>query len=265
VIPAACGELLAERIEGARLVTIPGIDHVFWIGPNRALADRVIDEVERFVTGGVGSAATDRVLTTVLFTDIVSSTTRAAELGDRAWREVLEAHDAIVQQIVTEHGGRVVKHIGDGALSAFDGPARAIRCAEALRDAVAAIDLELRAGVHTGECEVIGEDLAGLAVHIGARIGAFAGPGEVAASSTVKELVVGSDIAFEDRGTHELKGVPEAWRIFVVGEQRGERTALDGADAHMRRSDRVAVTFARRLPRVSRLGARLASGGLRSA
>ncbi len=265
VIPPACGELLAEGIDGARLVKLPGIDHVFWIGQNRELADSVIDEVERFVTGGVDRASTDRVLTTVLFTDIVSSTTRAAELGDRAWRDVLEAHDALVQRVVAEHGGRVVKHIGDGALSAFDGPAKAIRCAVALRDAVAAIDIELRAGVHTGECEVIGEDLAGMAVHIGARIGAFAGPGEVAVSSTVKELVIGSDIAFEDRGTHELKGVPEEWRVYVVGEQRGERAALDAADAHMRRSDRVAVTLARRLPRASRLGARLASGGLRSA
>ncbi len=163
------------------------------------------------------------MLASVLFTDIVASTTRAAELGDRAWREVLERHDALVDRVVSEHGGRVVKHIGDGALSAFDGPAMAMRCAEALNEGVAELGIQLRSGIHTGECEAIGEDLGGLAVHIGARVGALAGPGEIVVSSTVKELVVGSDMQFTDRGEHELKGVPGSWHLYALG--RGAHAA----------------------------------------
>ncbi len=191
----------------------------------------------------------------------MGSTTRAAELGDRAWREVLERHDALVDQVVSEHGGRVVKHIGDGALSAFGGPAMAMRCAEALRDGVAELGIELRSGIHTGECEAIGEDLGGLAVHIGARVGALAGPGEIVVSSTVKELVVGSDMQFSDRGEHELKGVPGSWHLYALGEERAPRVELDGAAEYMRRSDRVAVTLARRMPRAMRLAGQLASRG----
>jgi class 3 adenylate cyclase len=205
-MPVEGGKLLADGIPGARFASHPGIDHAVWIGD----FDAIVDEIERFVTGAVHRAEPDRVLATVLFTDIVASTTRAAELGDRAWREVLERHDALVGRVVSEHGGRVVKHIGDGALSTFDGPAMAMRCAEALRDGVAELGIELRAGIHTGECEAIGEDLGGLAVHIGARVGALAGPGEIVVSSTVKELVVGSDMQFSDRGEHELKGVPDS-------------------------------------------------------
>ena len=221
--------------------------------------------MERFVTGSVHRAEPDRVLTSVLFTDIVASTERAAELGDSAWREVIERHDALVDRVVGEGGGRVVKHIGDGALSAFDGPAKAIRCAEALREGVTELGIELRAGVHTGECEAIGDDLGGLAVHIGARVGALAGPGEVVVSNTVKELVVGSGLQFADRGEHELKGVPGSWRVYALGDERAASAPLDGAAGYMRRSDRVAVSLARRIPRTMRFGARLATRGAQPA
>jgi pimeloyl-ACP methyl ester carboxylesterase len=258
-VPVEAGELLAAGIPGARFVTYPGTDHVFWLGQIRARADEVVDEVEAFVTGAVHAAAPDRVLTTLMFTDIVGSTNRAAELGDRAWRELLERHDALVQGVVKEHGGRVVKHIGDGALSAFDGPATAMRAAETLRQLVAELGIELRSGIHTGECEAIGDDLGGLAVHIGARVSALADPGEIVVSSTVKELVVGSGMQFTDRGEHELKGVPGSWRLYALGEERARRVELDGAAAHMRPSDRVAVALARRVPRAMRFAGQLAS------
>jgi class 3 adenylate cyclase/alpha-beta hydrolase superfamily lysophospholipase len=255
VVPLAAGRQLADGIPGARFVTLPGIDHAFW------LVDGLVEEVERFVTGAVHRAEPTRILTSILFTDIVASTTRAAELGDSAWREVLERHDALIEETVSEHGGRVVKHIGDGALSAFDGPAMAMRCAETLRDAVADLGIRLRSGIHTGECEVIGDDLGGLAVHIGARVGALAEPGEIVVSSTVKELVVGSNMLFTDRGEHDLKGVPGAWRLYTLGEERTPQVELDGAAGYMRRSDRVAVTLARRMPRTLRLAGQLASRG----
>jgi class 3 adenylate cyclase len=255
VVPVEAGQRLAEGIAGARFVTHASSDHAIWLGD----FDPIVDEIERFVTGAVRHAAPNRILASVLFTDIVASTRRAAELGDRAWREVLERHDALVDRAVSEHGGRVVKHIGDGALSAFDGPAMAMRCAEALRDGAAELGIELRGGIHTGECEAIGEDLGGLAVHIGARVGALAGPGEIVVSSTVKELVVGSDMQFTDRGQHELKGIPGSWRLYTLGEERTQQPELDGAAGYMRRSDRVAVTLARRMPRAMRLGARLTS------
>jgi class 3 adenylate cyclase len=255
VIPVWGGQQLADGIPGARFVTFPGIDHAYW------LVDGLVDEVERFVTGAVHHTEPNRVLASVLFTDIVASTTRAAELGDRAWRDVLERHDELVDRVVSEHGGRVVKHIGDGALSAFDGPAMAMRCAEALRDGVAELGIQLRSGIHIGECEAIGEDLGGLAVHIGARVGALAGPGEIVVSSTVKELVVGSDMQFTDRGEHELKGVPGSWHLYALGEERMPLLELDAAAQYMRRSDRVAVTLARRMPRAMRLAGQLAARG----
>jgi class 3 adenylate cyclase/pimeloyl-ACP methyl ester carboxylesterase len=259
--PVEVGQLLADGIPGARFVTFPGIDHAFWFGDSDAIEEGIVDEIERFVTGAVQHTEPNRVLTSVLFTDIVASTTRAAELGDRRWREVLERHDELVDRVVPEHGGRVVKHIGDGALSAFGGPAMAMRCAEALHDRVAELGIELRSGIHTGECEAIGEDLGGLAVHIGARVGALAAPGEIVVSSTVKELVVGSDMQFSDRGEHELKGVPGSWHLYALGEERTPLVELDGAAQHMRRSDRVAVTLARRMPRAMRLAGRLVSRG----
>jgi pimeloyl-ACP methyl ester carboxylesterase/class 3 adenylate cyclase len=255
VVPVEAGQRMADGIPGARFVTVPGIDHAPW------LVDGLVDEIERFVTGAVNHTEPNRVMASILFTDIVASTTRAAELGDRAWREVLERHDAFVDRTVSEHGGRVVKHIGDGALSAFDGPAIAMRCAEALRDGASELGIELRGGIHTGECEAIGEDLGGLAVHIGARVSALAAPGEIVVSSTVKELVVGSDMQFSDRGEHELKGVPGSWHLYALGEERTPQVELDGAAGYMRRSDRVAVTLARRMPRAMRLAGQLASRG----
>jgi class 3 adenylate cyclase len=255
VVPLEAGRQLADGIPGARLVTFRGSDHSY------GLVDGLVDEIERFVTGAVQRAQPSRVLASVLFTDIVASTTRASELGDRAWREVLERHDALVDRVVSEHGGRVVKHIGDGALSAFDGPAMAMRCAEALNEGVGGLGIQLRSGIHTGECEVIGEDLGGLAIHLGARVGALAGPGEILVSSTVKELVVGSDMQFTDRGEHELKGVPGTWHLYALGEERTPQVELDGAAGYMRRSDRVVVTLARRMPRAMRLAVQLAARG----
>jgi class 3 adenylate cyclase len=198
------------------------------------------------------------VLATVLFTDIVDSTKRAAELGDARWRELLERHDALVREQVEDAGGRVVKSTGDGALAVFTGPARTIRCAEQIVERAAEeLELPLRAGVHTGECEAIGDDLGGLAVHIGARVAALAAPGEVLVSSTVKDLVVGSAMSFSDRGEHALKGVPGSWRVFALGERRLERERIDPADAHMTMADRATVRLARRAPRLLRTMGRL--------
>lgn len=208
---------LAQHIPGARYVELPGEDNLLVVGDT----ERIIAEVEEFLTGARTPPELDRVLATVLFTDIVRSTETAARLGDRAWRELLARHDALVRAQVERFRGRPVKSLGDGWLAAFDGPARGIRCGLALREAVEELGIELRAGLHTGECEAIGEDLGGLAVHIGARVGALAEPGEVLVSGTVKDLVVGSGIAFADRGEHALKGVPGTWRLWAAGERDG--------------------------------------------
>jgi class 3 adenylate cyclase len=207
-----CGRYLADRIEGARLVELPGDDHWWFAGD----ADALIDEVGHFLTGELPDQEPDRVLATVLFTDIVGSTERAAQMGDRRWRDLLESHDATVRRAVERHRGRFVKSLGDGVLATFDGPARAVHCACALLEAVRPLGIELRAGVHTGEVERMGDDVGGIAVHLGARVGSLAGPGEVLASQTVKDLVVGSGIDWEDRGAHELKGVPGEWRLYAV-------------------------------------------------
>jgi class 3 adenylate cyclase len=208
---------LAQRISGARLVELAGADHIPWTDEQ----EDVLDEVEEFLTGSRRAREPERALATVLFTDIVGSTERAAQLGDRRWRELLERHDAIVRRQLAIHRGREVKTMGDGFLATFDGPARAIRCAAAIRGAVREIGLELRTGVHTGEVELIGDDVSGMAVNIGARIGALAGPGEVLVSSTVRELVVGSGLEFAERGTHTLKGAPDQWRLFAVEDAAG--------------------------------------------
>jgi class 3 adenylate cyclase len=207
-----CSEYLAEHIEGAQLRVVPGADHWWFAGD----IDSLIDEIGEFLTGELPDREPDRVLATVLFTDIVGSTERAAELGDRRWRELLESHEVAARREVARQRGRMVKTMGDGVLATFEGPARAVRCAVALRDAVSAFGLQLRAGVHTGEVERMGDDVGGLAVHLGARVGALAGAGEVLASQTVKDLVVGSGIEFEERGEHTLKGVPGEWRIYAV-------------------------------------------------
>ena len=255
VSPIWAAQELAAAIRGAALKVFPGEDHAFWFGD----FDAILDEVESFLTGERQAAAAERVLATVLFTDIVDSTRRAAELGDRAWRDTLERHDALARRAVEAQGGRVVKSIGDGMLATFDGPARAVRCAEGLCESVRELGIELRAGVHTGEVEVIGDDVGGMAVHIGARVSAMAGPGEVLVSQTVKDLVVGSGLQFAARGEHELKGVPGSWRLYALGGAAPAPAPLDGAQSHMRATDRVVVSLARRAPRAMRLGARLAS------
>ena len=209
-IPVGGGRRLADLIPGARFVELEGTDHAYFTQD----ADALLDETQRFLTGASGVGEPERVLTTVLFTDIVESTARAAALGDGRWRELLERHDALVREHVEAAGGRVVKSTGDGALACFTGPARALRCAQDVVAAVEGVGLGVRAGVHTGECEAIGDDLGGLAVHIGARVAGYARPGEVLVSSTVKDLVTGSEIAFADGGIHELRGVPTEWRLY---------------------------------------------------
>jgi class 3 adenylate cyclase len=211
-LPVEGSRYLAERIRGARLVELPGEDHLPWLGN----PDEIPDEIEEFLTGVRRGPDPDRVLATVLFTDVVGSTERAATLGDREWRALLERHHALVRRELERWRGKEVDTAGDGFLATFDGPARAIRCACATRDAMRTLGLEIRAGLHTGECEIIGSNVAGIAVHIGARVAALAGPGEVLVSSTVRDLVAGSGIAFEERGEHALKGVPEKWRIYAV-------------------------------------------------
>ncbi|HEX5762791.1 MAG TPA: adenylate/guanylate cyclase domain-containing protein [Solirubrobacterales bacterium] len=213
IAPVRQGEFLAERIPGARYVELEGADHLAQVGDQEAL----LDEVEEFLVGSRRAHEPERALATVLFTDVVGSTELAARLGDRRWRDLLERHDALVRRQLKVHRGREVKTMGDGFLATFDGPARAIRCACSIRDALAEIEIEVRAGIHTGEVELIGDDVGGMAVNIGARIGALAGPGEVLVSSTVRELVVGSGLEFEERGTHTLKGAPGEWRVFATG------------------------------------------------
>jgi pimeloyl-ACP methyl ester carboxylesterase len=209
--PIGLGRYLAENIPGARLVELEGGDHIFAVYP-----DQILDEVEQFVTGRRHTHHVDRVLATVLFTDIVGSTERAAALGDRRWRALVERHDALARQAVEGQRGRLVKTLGDGLLATFDGPARAIRSARTILRETGAIGLDVRAGLHTGEVELVGDDVGGMAVNIAARVSALAGAGEVLASSTVRDLVVGSGIEFEDRGAHSLKGVPGEWRLVAA-------------------------------------------------
>jgi class 3 adenylate cyclase len=206
------GRWIAAQIPGARFVELPGVDHLPWVGDTDAL----LDEVEEFLTGVRRGPQVDRVLTTVLFTDIVGATATAAALGDRAWRDRLVTHHALVRRELARFRGRELDTVGDGFLAAFDGPARAVRCACAIRDAVVALGIQIRAGLHTGECEVMEGKLGGLAVHIGARVATAAGSGEVWVSSTVRDLVAGSGLRFADRGLHALKGVPGEWRLFAV-------------------------------------------------
>jgi class 3 adenylate cyclase len=203
---------LAEHIPGARYVELEGDENLFSTGD----LDTWIGEVEEFLTGHRQEREPDRMLATVLFTDICDSTKTAADMGDSSWRRLLEEHDGLVRQALERHRGREVKQTGDGFLATFDGPARAIRCAASITEGVRSLGIEIRTGLHTGECEVMNGDLGGLAVHIAARVMSSAGPGEVLVSSTVKDLVVGSGIAFQERGSHELKGVPGEWRLFSV-------------------------------------------------
>jgi class 3 adenylate cyclase len=204
---------LAEHIAGATLVELPGEDNLIFVGDS----DTDLDEIEEFLTGVRHAPRADRVLATVLFTDIVGSTEHLAELGDRKWRDLLDAHDRTIRRQLERFRGQEVGTRGDGFVATFDGPGRAIECGCAMRDAVRALGLEIRVGLHTGEIEVrAGDDVAGVAVHIGARVAQHAGAAEVLVSSTVKDLVAGSGIEFDDRGEHELKGVPGTWRLFSV-------------------------------------------------
>jgi class 3 adenylate cyclase/alpha-beta hydrolase superfamily lysophospholipase len=212
LVPAALGRAVADAIPGARYLELPGPHLPFAIDDGRAFAAAV----EELVTGRLAEPDPERVLATVLVTDIVGSTGQATALGDRAWRELLQRHDDASRREFERFRGREVKQTGDGFLATFDGPARAVRCAAAIRDALAPLGLLLRTGVHTGECELRGADVSGIAVHIAARVGAAAGPGEVLVSSTVHDLVIGSGLEFEARGERELAGVPGSWRLFMA-------------------------------------------------
>jgi class 3 adenylate cyclase len=215
LVPVAAGRYLAEHIPGARYVELPGEDHMIQALDEEVL-DQLLDEIEEFVTGTRQRPEPDRVLATLMFTDVVSSTERAVQLGDRQWRDKLRDFYATVRKEIAAFRGRDVNTTGDGLLATFDGPARAIRCAISIRERVRPLDLRVRTGLHTGECEIIGDDVGGIAVHIAARVQAAASPDEVLVSSTVKDLVAGSRLRFAERGTHRLKGVPDEWRLFAV-------------------------------------------------
>jgi class 3 adenylate cyclase len=212
VLPPVKGKEVADHIPGAKFVEVPGRNMYHFVEPWRSS----FKEIAEFLTGDQPDVPDDRLLATVLFTDIVDSTRRAADMGDRDWHALLDAHDAIVRVQLNRFRGREVNTSGDGFLAMFDGPQRAIRCAMAIRDAVQALGIEVRAGLHTGECEVRGDDIGGIAVHIGARVSALAEPNEVLVSSTLRDLVIGSGLEFEDRGVHKLKGVPGEWRLSAI-------------------------------------------------
>jgi class 3 adenylate cyclase len=211
-ITRAMGKDVADHIPAAKYVELPGRNVFHFVEPWR----QSFQEIAQFLTGQQPDVADDRVLATVLFTDIVDSTRRAAEIGDRDWHALLDAHDAVVRAQLARFRGREVNTSGDGFLAMFDGPQRAIRCAMSIRDTVQSLGIEVRAGLHTGECEVRGDDIGGIAVHIGARVSALAGPNDVLVSSTLRDLVIGSGLEFDDRGAHHLKGVPGEWRLFAV-------------------------------------------------
>ena len=276
LLPVQCGRYLADHIAGARWLEVDGADHAPWFTE----PDRILTGMEEFLTGShAAPAQSHRALRTVLFTDMVASTQRAAAAGDERWRAVLQRFGEITADLTQRFGGTVVKSTGDGHLATFDGPTQAIRCAEALRADAEALGIEIRAGIHTGECELLDADIGGLAVHIAARILGQAGAGDILVSRTVRDLVVGSGTAFEDRGSVELRGVPGNWQLLAVdphGAQAGSAeaelasTPTPGPQAGMRRSDRAVEVMARRTPWILRGMARasrrlpVASGQLRS-
>lgn len=210
VIEVGHARYLAQHIPGASLIELPGQDHTPWLGDQ----DAIIDAVEHFLTGAHRAREPERVLATVLFADIVGSTQHVAAMGDKPWRKLLHEFYRRVRDVLQNYRGRQINTAGDGFLAAFEGPARAIRCANALNNSVQSLGLKVRCGIHTGECELIGDDLAGIALHIGSRVAGLAAPGEILVSQTVRDLVAGSGLAFQDRGIHQLKGVPEEWRLF---------------------------------------------------
>ena len=209
---AVHGRYLAEHIPRAKYVELPGADWLYWVGDTGPM----LDEIEEFLTGVRGGSGTERVLATLLFTDIVGSTHRAAQIGDSRWRDLLDRHDQSVRTQIDRFRGRVVNTVGDGVVATFDSPGRAIECALAIRDTLKAFEIDVRAGIHTGEIEVRGSDISGLAVHICARVSALAGPGQVLVSGAVPPLLAGSRIEFSEHGEHELKGVPGTWKLFLV-------------------------------------------------
>ena len=214
-VPVGHGHYLAEHIAGSRFIELPGADALYWVGDTAPM----LDEIEEFITGVRGGFAAERVLSTIVFTDIVGSTGRAALLGDDRWRDLLDNHDNIVRRELHRFGGREVKTAGDGFVAMFSSPSAAIACADEIIDAVGVLGIEVRVGIHAGEVEVRGSDVAGMAVHIGARVAALAGPSEVLVSSTVRDIVTGSRRTFADRGEHELKGVPARWRLYALARE----------------------------------------------
>ncbi|MBR1284703.1 adenylate/guanylate cyclase domain-containing protein [Bradyrhizobium sp. AUGA SZCCT0177] len=206
------GRFMARQIPNAKYLELPGSDHMLWTGAT----ERILDEVEEFLTGSRSAIESDRVLATVLFTDIVNSTKRAETIGDRAWHDVLDRHNALVRREISRHRGHEVRTMGDGFLATFDGPARSIRCALAINEGVEALGLQVRAGLHTGEVEMADDDLSGIAVHIASRVATMAKPGQVLVSNTVRDLVAGSNIRFHDEGSHSLKGLTETVRLFAA-------------------------------------------------
>ena len=263
IVPVQAGRYVADHIPGARLLEVAGRDHAPWLTEPEV----VVATIEEFLTGAHAHQSGRRALRTLLFTDIVGSTDRAATIGDDRWHALLQRFDEVARDTVERFDGQVVKSTGDGHLATLDGPAQAIRCAEALRSAVEPLDIELRCGVHTGECELLGDDLGGIGVHIAARIMAHAEPGEILVSSTVRDLVVGSGLGFDDRGTHSLKGVPGEWQLLAVRHGGASPTSPEGKLAAqptppmrtgMRRSDRAMSVVARRAPGLMRGMARLA-------
>ena len=262
-LPVQCGRYLADHIPGARYLEVDGVDHAPWFTE----PDRVLTGIEEFLTGShAAPAQSHRALRTVLFTDMVASTQRAAATGDERWRAVLQRFGEITTELTNRFGGTVVKSTGDGHLTTFDGPTQAIRCAEALRADAETLGIEIRAGIHTGECELLDNDIGGLAVHIAARILGQAEAGEILVSRTVRDLVVGSGTGFQDRGSVELRGVPGAWQLLAVdrhgapagsAEAQLASTPTPGARIAMRRSDRAVEVMARRTPWILRGVARL--------
>ncbi|HWJ81558.1 MAG TPA: adenylate/guanylate cyclase domain-containing protein [Nocardioides sp.] len=251
VVPLEAGRDLADRIPGARLLELPGSSHLPWLGDT----DSVLAPLEEFLTGARGAGVATRALVTLLFTDIVGSTGQAAAMGDTRWRSLLERHDALVRREVERGGGTVVKSLGDGAFARFDTPARAIEAAERIvRDAPVDLGVEVRAGVHTGECELLGDDLGGMAVHLASRIAAQARGGEVLVSAAVRDLVLGSPIEFHDRGVHDLKGVPGRWQLLAAsGQERGSRRAPAPAYAVAPNAP-ISTASDRAVARAARLG-----------
>jgi class 3 adenylate cyclase len=245
-IPIEHGRYYAKHVSGARMVELEGPDHWPFVGD----VDAIVGEVEEFVTGARAAHDTDSLLATVLFTDIVDSTKRAAALGDNAWRAVLQEHDELVRRQLRTHDGREVKTMGDGFLAMFDRPAKAVRCATRIASDAAELGISIRAGLHTGECERSGADVTGLAVHIGARIGALAGPDEVLVSGTVHDLVLGSGIKFTDRGHHILKGVPGEWPVFAVADVASPTVLIDDRTPSV--ADRALLATGRRAPALGR-------------